>query len=77
MAIAVVQVRDLFSAAMLFSIYSLLSAGLFVVLDAGDVALTSYPWESHGAIQALRESVSSAVNMPPSSSSYKETISSK
>ena len=39
-AIAVVQVRDLFSAAMLFSIYSLLSAGLFVVLDAGDVALT-------------------------------------
>lgn len=32
--------RDLFSAAMLFSIYSLLSAGLFTVLDAGDVALT-------------------------------------
>lgn len=40
MALAVVQVRDLFSAAMLFAIYSLLSAGLFVVLDAGDVALT-------------------------------------
>lgn len=39
-AIAVVQVRDLFSAAMLFAIYSLLSAALFVVLDAGDVALT-------------------------------------
>lgn len=35
-----VQVRDLFSAAMLFAIYSLLSAALFVVLDAGDVALT-------------------------------------
>lgn len=40
MALAVVRVRDLFSAAMLFSIYSLLSAALFVVLDAGDVALT-------------------------------------
>jgi len=37
---AVVRVRDLFSAAMLFAIYSLLSAALFVVLDAGDVALT-------------------------------------
>lgn len=33
-------IRDLFSAAMLFAIYSLLSAALFVVLDAGDVALT-------------------------------------
>ncbi|MFP4207831.1 MAG: DUF4040 domain-containing protein [Wenzhouxiangella sp.] len=39
-AIAVVRVRDLFAAAMLFAIYSLLSAGLFTVLDAGDVALT-------------------------------------
>jgi multicomponent Na+:H+ antiporter subunit B len=39
-ALAVVRTRDLFSAAMLFSIYSLLSAALFVVLDAGDVALT-------------------------------------
>jgi len=39
-AVAVVRVRDLFSAAMLFAIYSLLSAGLFAVLDAGDVALT-------------------------------------
>lgn len=37
---AVIAVRDLFSAAMLFAIYSLLSAALFVVLDAGDVALT-------------------------------------
>lgn len=34
------KVRDLFAAAMLFAIYSLLSAGLFVALDAGDVALT-------------------------------------
>ncbi len=32
--------RDLFAAGMLFAIYSLLSAGLFTVLDAGDVALT-------------------------------------
>jgi len=39
-AVAVVVARDLFSAAMLFAIYSLLSAALFVVLDAGDVALT-------------------------------------
>ncbi len=39
-AIAFVRVRDLFSAAMLFAIYSLLSAALFAVLDAGDVALT-------------------------------------
>lgn len=37
---AVVWIRDLFAVAMLFAIYSLLSAGLFAVLDAGDVALT-------------------------------------
>lgn len=30
----------MFAAVMLFAIYSLLSAGLFAVLDAGDVALT-------------------------------------
>ncbi len=34
------RVRDLFAAGMLFAIYSLLSAALFTVLDAGDVALT-------------------------------------
>ncbi len=34
------RVRDLFAAGMLFAIYSLVSAGLFTVLDAGDVALT-------------------------------------
>lgn len=39
-AVAVVRQRDLFAAAMLFTIYSLLSAALFSVLDAGDVALT-------------------------------------
>ncbi len=39
-AYAVVRVTDLFEAAMLFAIYSLLSAGLFAMLDAGDVALT-------------------------------------
>lgn len=39
-AVAVVRVRDLFAGAMLFAIYSLLSASLFTVLDAGDVALT-------------------------------------
>ncbi len=39
-AIAIVRAKDLFAAAMLFAIYSLLSAALFAVLDAGDVALT-------------------------------------
>jgi len=39
-AVAIVRVRDLFAAGMLFAIYSLLSAALFTVLDAGDVALT-------------------------------------
>lgn len=39
-AIAIIRTTDLFVAVMLFSIYSLLSAVLFVVLDAGDVALT-------------------------------------
>jgi len=39
-AVAVVRARDLFTATMLFAIYSLLSAALFTVLDAGDVALT-------------------------------------
>ena len=39
-ALAVTRIRDLFAAAMLFAIYSLLSAALFVLLDAGDVALT-------------------------------------
>lgn len=32
--------QDLFTSAMLFAVYSLLSAALFAVLDAGDVALT-------------------------------------
>ncbi|GAA4854330.1 DUF4040 domain-containing protein [Luteimonas vadosa] len=39
-AVAIIRTTDLFVAVMLFSIYSLLSAVLFVVLDAGDVALT-------------------------------------
>ncbi len=39
-AVAIVRLRDLYAGAMLFAIYSLLSAGLFAVLDAGDVALT-------------------------------------
>jgi multicomponent Na+:H+ antiporter subunit B len=39
-ALAVIRLRDLFAAAMLFAIYSLLTAALFTVLDAGDVALT-------------------------------------
>ncbi|MDX1570641.1 MAG: DUF4040 domain-containing protein, partial [Xanthomonadales bacterium] len=39
-ALAVVRLRDLFAVVMLFGIYSLLSAGIFVILDAGDVAFT-------------------------------------
>ncbi len=39
-AIAVVHMRDLFGVVMMFGIYSLLSAALFVVLDAPDVAMT-------------------------------------
>ena len=37
---AVARLRNLFAAVMLFSIYSLVSAALFVVLDAVDVAFT-------------------------------------
>ena len=39
-AIAVVVLRDLFAVVMLFGIYSLLTASLFLVLDAVDVAFT-------------------------------------
>lgn len=39
-AVAIVRLRDLFGAVMLAGIYSLLSAGLFVVMDAVDVAFT-------------------------------------
>ncbi|MEX2473551.1 MAG: DUF4040 domain-containing protein [Gemmatimonadota bacterium] len=39
-AIAVVRIRNLFAAVMLMGIYSLLSAGLFVTMDAMDVAFT-------------------------------------
>ncbi len=39
-AIAVVRLRSLFAVVMLFGIYSLLTAGIFVVLDAVDVAFT-------------------------------------
>lgn len=38
--LAVIRVRNLFAAAMLAGIYSLLSAALFVVMDAVDVAFT-------------------------------------
>ncbi|MFO8174979.1 MAG: DUF4040 domain-containing protein [Longimicrobiales bacterium] len=39
-AIAVLRIRNLFAAAMLAGIYSFLSAGLFTVMDAVDVAFT-------------------------------------
>ncbi len=39
-ALTVVRMRDLFGIAMLFSMFSLLSAGVFTVLDAADVAFT-------------------------------------
>ena len=38
--LVLVSVRNLFAAAMLFAIFSLLVAGIFLILDAGDVALT-------------------------------------
>ena len=39
-AVAVIRMRNLFAATMLMGIYSLLSAGLFVTMDAMDVAFT-------------------------------------
>ena len=39
-ALALVRIRSLFAAAMLTGIYSLLTAALFVLLDAVDVAFT-------------------------------------
>jgi multicomponent Na+:H+ antiporter subunit B len=39
-AIAIIRMRDLFAVIMMFGIFSLVSAGLFVVLDAADVAFT-------------------------------------
>ncbi|NJN45400.1 MAG: DUF4040 domain-containing protein [Candidatus Competibacteraceae bacterium] len=39
-AIAIIRLKDLFAVVMLSGIYSLVSAGLFVVLDAVDVAFT-------------------------------------
>ena len=39
-AIAIVRMANLFAIVMLFGIFSLLSAGLFVVMDAPDVAFT-------------------------------------
>lgn len=39
-AVAAIRLRDLFAVVMLFGIYSFVSASLFVVLDAVDVAFT-------------------------------------
>lgn len=39
-AVAAIRLRDLFAVVMLFGIYSLVSASLFVILDAVDVAFT-------------------------------------
>jgi len=39
-AVAIVRMNNLFAIIMLFGIFSLLSAGLFVVMDAADVAFT-------------------------------------
>ena len=39
-AIAINRIRNLFAVIMLFGIFSLMSAGVFVVLDAADVAFT-------------------------------------
>lgn len=39
-ALAIARLRNLFAIVMLFSVFSLISAGLFVVMDAADVAFT-------------------------------------
>lgn len=39
-AVSIVRIRNLFGATMLMAIYSVLSAGLFVTMDAMDVAFT-------------------------------------
>jgi multicomponent Na+:H+ antiporter subunit B len=39
-AVAIIRMRNLFVIIMLFSLYSLFSAGLFAVMDAADVAFT-------------------------------------
>jgi len=39
-SVAIVRIRDLFACVMLFGIYSLVAASLFMMLDAADVALT-------------------------------------
>lgn len=39
-SLAILRMRDLFGMAMLFSLFSLLSAGVFTVMDAADVAFT-------------------------------------
>ena len=39
-AIVAIRMRDLFGVVILFGVYSLLSAGLFTVMDAVDVAFT-------------------------------------
>jgi len=39
-AVAVIRLRNLYTIAMLFAVYSLLSASVFLVMDAGDVAFT-------------------------------------
>ncbi|MGD8593074.1 MAG: DUF4040 domain-containing protein [Gammaproteobacteria bacterium] len=39
-AMAIIRIRNLLAVIMLYGIYSLLTAGLFVVLDAADVAFT-------------------------------------
>ena len=40
LALAIVRMTDLFGMAMMFSLFSLLSAGVFTVMDAADVAFT-------------------------------------
>jgi multicomponent Na+:H+ antiporter subunit B len=39
-AVAVIRLRNLYTIVMLFAVYSLLSASVFLIMDAGDVAFT-------------------------------------
>ena len=48
-ALAILRMRDLFAITMLFSLFSLLSAGLFTVMDAADDAECTARHEQHPA----------------------------
>ena len=69
-AVAIVQLSNLFATVMLYGIFSLLSAGLFVVMDAPDVAFTE---AAVGAgISTVLMLATLALIKKPNQSSYSE-----